>query len=357
MAMTSAVLTSCLSSEDPYNAGFVMQKPQNSVSYYYANNTGDSLVFYGLGNWVIGDYPSYDNSWISVPVKKGYGNQVYAQKVTFEQNTTGASRVACIQIKDVNHPDKANYAVAYAQYATRGTGTLGSAADVKRIEGSDGSLIELSYDVLHRPLSVSVKKSDVQLAHLALSYDDGENRMSITDAKSGSFSASYDWDYQPWYLANKTDTIGYFYRYYDNGMPVATSLAFNFEHRQTNNKRCISYVFSGDGAQFHPDSLHQASQLLYYTNGTMMHSLDVTYSSADNRCQSVDVNQLLLGVEACDPYLLASLFRYARNSHIIAEAKGEHETIQVTTQLNADRSVNSMVVQHGSTAITYTFYY
>ena len=55
--------------------------------------------------------------------------------------------------------------------------------------------------------------------------------------------------------------------------------------------------------------------------------------------------------------LLASLFRYARNTSIIAEAKNDKEQIQVSATLNADKSIHQLMVRRDDETITYTFNY
>ena len=38
MAVSVTLLTSCLETDDPYNAGFVFRKPTQAVTAVYANN-------------------------------------------------------------------------------------------------------------------------------------------------------------------------------------------------------------------------------------------------------------------------------------------------------------------------------
>ena len=65
----------------------------------------------------------------------------------------------------------------------------------------------------------------------------------------------------------------------------------------------------------------------------------------DNRYQTVDVNQLLLGMDECEPLQLLSMFRLCRSTSIVKRATTTNGTIDVTTELNADRSVRRMVVK------------
>ena len=155
----ATMLTSCVNDEGNFRAGFGIESPSSNISYYYANNVSDSLIFYGYGNWDLIDLSGYDNSWITVPIRTGKGSVLYSQELGFKQNTTDLSRTAAIQIRDTNHPGEAHISLAFIQYATRGDGSLGSAADVKSITGSDDSNITLEYDTLHRPTLVKIQKA------------------------------------------------------------------------------------------------------------------------------------------------------------------------------------------------------
>ena len=51
-ALAAAVLTTaCLSSEDPYYAGFQFVKPSYVRTAVFANTTTDSLVMLSQGSW------------------------------------------------------------------------------------------------------------------------------------------------------------------------------------------------------------------------------------------------------------------------------------------------------------------
>ncbi|WP_288279452.1 hypothetical protein, partial [uncultured Prevotella sp.] len=100
----ATMLTSCVNDEGNFRAGFGIESPSSNISYYYANNVSDSLIFYGYGNWDLIDLSGYDNSWITVPIRTGKGSVLYSQELGFKQNTTDLSRTAAIQIRDTNHP-------------------------------------------------------------------------------------------------------------------------------------------------------------------------------------------------------------------------------------------------------------
>lgn len=350
----ASLMTSCLNDET-YNAGFVVQSPSSSINSLYANSVSDSLIFYGYGDWEINDINGYDNSWLTVPIRQGKGYTVYSQVVSFAQNTTGKSRTGAIQISDTSHPGEARTGLAYMQYATRGDGSFGTAADVKSITGTDGTAITLEYDTLHRPTSVKIVKSEQTLGNLQISY--GTAQMTIKDVKkNNTFTVDCGKDFQPNYLQNNGDTIGYF-SLYSNYTAIAANYMFRFAHYGLTSSSSTVYRFPYNGCSLAPDSIHNVDSIYYYKNGGFERKLGLSYSKLDNRNQSVDVNQLLLGVEECDPYLLASLFRYIRNSYIISEAKNDKEQINVTTTLNSNKSVNKMTVTRGSETVTYTFNY
>lgn len=359
----SALMASCLSDQDNYQAGFYIEHPTSNsgVNAYFANNPYDSLIFFGYGNWAMEYYQidGFDNSWVSVPTRKGYGSTIYRQKVSFLPNTTGEGRWAGVKIVDVNHSD-AYAPVIFYQYATRGDGSLGIAADVKSITGTDGSQFDFAYDDLHRPTSVSIKKDGSVLSQLNITYSDNDSTMTIND-KGEDFKVKYGNDYQPNYLANANDTVGYYSRYDSYGYPINAKYLFNFEHRGLRENSCVTFRFKDTGATLNIDSLHNVDTLYYFWKGERVEKLSLTYGKMDNRYQTVDVNQLVRGVESCDPYLLASLFRYTRSTSIVSRAEGQKDDNEVeynvTTQLNANKSVKTMTVVSGSETITYTFNY
>ena len=184
------------------------------------------------------------------------------------------------------------------------------------------------------------------------------DKMTVKDVKKGiTYSVDCDKDYQPQLLINSGDTVGYFNRFYSSMAVAPANYIFNFEHRGALTSSCVTYRFTYNKYSLNPDSLHICDSIFYYDNQKLTRKLALSYGEQDNRHQSVDANQLLLGVEACDPYLLASLFRYARNTSIIAEAKNDKEKIQVSATLNADKSIHQLMVRRDDETITYTFNY
>ena len=102
-----------------------------------------------------------------------------------------------------------------------------------------------------------------------------------------------------------------------------------------------------------------------YYNGNGSLTIDDTHVAdsmavynVNNCATNLDVNQLLEGVDNCNPYLLLSMMRFARFTSVISEAKGRYNTYQVGTETNSNGSIRTMTVkdQNGKT-ITYTFIY
>lgn len=322
----------------------------------YANSTSDSILFLSYGSWRLQSFGSYDNSWISLPLESGLPG-IVAFNVEMQQNTTNAGRWAAFEAIDRDHPNDARCGFALYQFATRGDGSLGSAADVKAITGTDGTNITMSYDRRHRPTALTMMLGEQRLKNITISYNDIDSVMQVTDG-SIVYRASYGKDCQPMTLFSDADTIGYFSRFYPNGMPVSFNYLFNYEHHKRDMINSVmTFRFWDSGVSLDPDSLHNVDSLYVYKEGTLTTKLGMSYSDTDNRRQSVDANQLLLGTNNCDPYLLLSLFRYARSSSVVEKAIGEAGTINVKTTLNADKSISTMTVSSGETETTYTFEY
>lgn len=361
LSFSVALLTSCLDSGDPYNAGFVFRKPAQAVNTVYANNLVDSVILYSYGSWYV-SLSGGQSGWCTLDRTEGKAETYYSIPVRFQQNTTNDSRSAKFTFYDANHPDDAHAAVLYWQYNTRGDGTLGSAADVKAITGSDGSHFEFTYDEQHRPTSLHVTKDGIGLFSLSLRFNDADSTLTVSSGQ-GTLRGTYGNDYQPQKLVGENDTVGYYAQYYDGYIQAPANYAFNIEHHSY-GKPTKRYALKLGGQSLLPDSLHNADSLRIAdgTSGVLKYKL--TYSSSDNRCQSVDVNQLVFGTEQCDPYQLLSLFRYARNSNIVSEVTNDGNGYKVEAVLNSNRSVHQLIVKSmrdnivlPDIPLTYTFEY
>lgn len=351
-----ALLASCSKSADTYQAGFSTLELKNS--YRYANNTSDTLVLLSMGRWAISN--AGNNDWCALSTSRGSGGMTYHIGVNFSENTTGKAREALYIIKDVDYPTEAYAQWRVTQLATRGDGALGNARMVSKVTGSDNSIMEVTYDASRRPLTFVMSKNDTELYNMKFSYDDPSGVMKVRNGYGMEMTATYGNDYQPQgQIASQTDTVKFVEQGYVNSL--SSSYAFNVE-RHYQNGSFDGYSYKMDNYRtLAPDLTHNAAEMRY-ASGSRGASTDVvnlrpSYSDKDNRCQSLDVNQLLLGVERCNPYMLLSFFRFARNSNIFSTVQTDDGDILVEAVLNADKSVSTLSVTRGGETITYTFEY
>lgn len=357
----AAQLTACLSNEDPYNAGFLFSNPTNVRTFVYANGTTDSLVMECFGEWRINrDTP--DATWCTIDKMTGHGSAIYSLGVHFEQNTTEHGRLAQFTIEDIAHPDEAYASWQYLQYATRGDGSFGSAALVKGITSSDGWDVAVSYDAKCRPVELTVKGPDGYSDNYTMNYDERAGSLTV-NAGNSTLTGSMDNSFQSEQLIGVSDTVGYVAQYYPNGMQISPTYAFNYVASYLKRTRAYAYLLGGQSLV--PDSLHNADSLTYYSSWKLVgkpktvERYKLEYGTMDNRYQTVDVNQLLLGMDNCDPLQLVSLFRYCRSTSIVTRATSTDGSILVATELNSDKSVRRMVVADAikGTEVTYDFTY
>jgi len=356
-AIVGLAATSC-KKEDPYQAGFNFSYASTGV---YANTTSDSLVFVAYGPWKITPETA-GASWVQLQTLSGRGNSINKVMVNFQPNTSGASRTARFSIVDTDHPDDAHAAWAYTQTATRGDGSLGNAALVKTITSSDGYEATIDYDAKARPVKYVQKAPSGSSTQLNISYNDGAGVLTVSDG-TNTVRGSMDIGYQAAELIGDRDTLGYRSQYYSQYAYTADMThAFNFVSYRQNGYQLYGILLGGQPLA--ADSLHCADSLRYI-NRTRMGSylcneaLGLKYGAMDNRHQSVDVNQLLLGFDECHPMLLLSMFRYVRSTSILTAASSARRDISVVTQLNADKSVSTMTISDAKrgTQVTYTFGY
>lgn len=357
----SVQLTACLGDDDPYSAGFQFTKPSSVRTPIYANTTTDTLEMLCLGPWQItNDTP--EATWCTLDETKGRGNTIYAFGVHFEQNTTGKARLVQFTIVDTAHPSDAHASWQYLQYATRGDGSLGTAPLVKGIKSSDGWDITVGYDEKDRPIQMTVKGPDVATQRYTMDYNEQTSKLSVNTGSS-TMTGTMDNGYQTERLVGGGDTLGYVSQYYSNGMQMPMAYAFNYVASSIRRTQAFAYLFGGKSLS--PDSLHTADSLIYLNRWKLeerpqtIERYKLEYSQTDNRCQTVDANQLVFGMDHCEPLQLLSMFRYCRSTSIISRATAVDGTIDVTTELNADRSVRSMVVRDSrkNTEVTYKFEY
>ena len=355
------VMGSCMSDEGSYQAGFPVL--QTKYAYRYANSFGDSLYVASYGNWKI-ESTQAGNEWCQLERMSGVGYANYGFPMNISENTTGNARSAAFKIYDTDHPNDAYSNFNITQLATRGDGSLGNAALVHSVTGSDNSRIEAAYDKYSRPISLRIAKGDVTLHNLKFVYDDAAHTMFVSDSgQKGTgpeLTATYSNDFQPYVrLVSAVDTIKFVEQSEFN--MIGNRYAFNIEHRKASGSYDAYAYLVKDISLLRPDNLHNADSLKYISGTrsgiTEKLSMELTYSDYDNRCQSLDVNQLLLGIDRCNPYMLLSLFRTARNTSIFNEVKAGNEIIKFETELNADKSVRKLTVVQGQQKVTYDFEY
>ncbi|MGN1263298.1 MAG: hypothetical protein ACI4TW_04615 [Prevotella sp.] len=347
-ALVMPMLTACLD-DDNTASGF----SGLGITVPYANSTSGYLTFAALGDWHITQ--STGNDWCTISTMQGEGNMIYGLPMTFTQNRTGVARISNFQLIDDNESDVyVNFMVS--QYATRGDGTFGEAPLVKTVTGDDGSYIEVTYDENCLPRTLKMAKGASTLHDMTINYSETDSLFSvILDGKK--LQGSYNEAFQPTTLLSETDTVGY-----REQLSLGDFYAFNFEERHAGGEYQAQSLLLTEDWSFAPDREHRADSLSYarrYADGTKyLERLRLEYSDNDNRYQSLDVNQLLLGIDECSPYLLLSLYKYARNSRIISAAVTGDKKYTVETTLNADRSVKTMAVtDKQGNKVTYTFTY
>ena len=400
------MLVACEKAEPLTQYIISVQKPmlgEMPLSCIYANQTEDSLVFYSNRPWEITTYNG-DDSWIDIHGEmqgKAYSTCHYG--VTFTQNNTGKARYTSFRITDSERPDKAYASLAYQQYATRIDGSMGNAPLVKQVIGSDGSKIDISYDGFARPVSFSLRKGNVERS-LQMSYDDRERTVSVTETsqfdykdttylynnaqlegtyQAVSFAGVDKAFYDPYCLLSLSTTAGVSMRCSMNGdmkrtynanhgveyrafyinevYPVTFENAFKVLDQCGEFYTQYGIYYNGNGSLVVDDS-HVADSMAVYRhypdNRNVYETYQLVYGNVSNCATNIDVNHLIEGVENCNPFMLLSMFKMARFTQAISEAKGRFNSYRVETSLNVDSSIKTMTVRSQTgDAITYNFMY
>ena len=349
-ALVAPFMSSCVNDGNSYSGFSAVYS--NGINY--ANTTKGYIMFNSYGNWQLTQ--GSGNDWCSFDRTQGSANTVYTIPVTYRQNTSGTSRTAAIRLQDVDESD-AYVTFNLAQCATRGDGSLGNAKQVKSITGDDGSSIIISYDDVYRPSSFKMTKEDNTLSDLTFNFAT-DTVLYVTPAGSGDrLWGKYDNGYQVTSLTSTTDTVGY----HSEGS-LGSTMAYNLEQHKKGGEYTAQGILLSASIPT-PDSEAKFDSVRYlhnYADGTPQYveRMKPVYSTNSNRNQSVDVNQLVLGVEECNPYALLSVFRLVRSSSIMSEAKTANGSFVIATTLNADKSVSTMTVTNKSGGkVTYTFTY
>lgn len=401
-----AMLVACEKAEPLTQYVISVQKPMMGeipLSCIYANQTEDSLVFYSTRPWEITTYNG-DASWINIHGEmKGKAYMTCHYGVTFTQNNTGKARYTAFRITDSENANKAYASLAYQQYATRIDGSLGNAPLAKSVTSSDGGKIEIAYDDHARPISFSLKKGNVERT-MKMSYEDREQMVTVTetnqfvykdtiyqinqavlngDFQELSFSGTDKAFYDPYCLTqlatdvntsmrctvngdikrtvNASHAIEYRAFYINDVFPVTFENAFKVLDQCGDFYTQYGIYYNGNGSLVIDDS-HVADSMVVYRhysdNKNVYETYALTYSNVSNCSTNLDVNHLIEGIENCNPYMLLSMFRMARFTQVVSEAKGRYNSYQVEVATNNDSSIKTMSVKSKSgDTVTYSFAY
>lgn len=371
------------------------------IGYKYANEYSDSLKFLSYSPWKI-EQTEGDEGFVTINGQtSGKGNMIVSYGVTLSENTTGKSRFATYQIVDSEDASRAKASLRYVQFATRQDGAMGNAAEVKNISGSDGSNIDITYDNRHRPLSISMSAGDMK-REITFAYDDYENTVTATQSKyefsyadtlftynnvklNGSYEDCFlpnvnSYIYQPRLLmtlnSSETalvntfnDTRNYikqtmaYQAFSNNGIEYSFANGFMVKNSIGNKFAQAIGVYYNSKSNLDVDNIYKADSIgverVYSDNKHKSEMYKLSFSNISNRMTTVDANQLMEGVANCDPYLLLSFYKLARQSYVFAKAEGRKGTrYTFDTKANADGSIKTLAVTDiNGNKITYTFRY
>ena len=341
-------LTSCLDS--PSNDYHQITPPVSEIAY--ANTPSGRLSFLSVQEWRIN--PLSSNDWLTIDQMSGPAGYYNVLNITYKPNTTGQWRYTTFQLQDVTSADvSCNFAIY--QYATRGDGSMGCAGIVKRITGSDGSEINISYGIYTTPTEIKISKNGEVLRQLT--FDCGSDSLYTIKDGSVTLKSKYNNGFQPVEdFTSSTDTIGTVIG--GNGSTLVRPI-----YLHSSKKKSIGMSIDFVNQETGVDAQRAADSVRYmYINEEGVrewHKFKTDCSTnVDNRYQTVDVNQLFMGVEKCDPYCLLGIFRYTRCGYIYKSMTYQDKAYTLEPTLNGDKSVKELkVTDPDGQVITYTFEY
>lgn len=404
-AMAAVALVASCEKQEPssfYSIQVALPHTGNyPIGYKYANEYSDSLKFLSYSPWKI-EQTEGDEGFVTINGQtSGKGNMIVSYGVTLSENTTGKSRFATYQIVDSEDASRAKASLRYVQFATRQDGAMGNAAEVKNISGSDGSNIDITYDNRHRPLSISMSAGDMK-REITFAYDDYENTVTATQSKyefsyadtlftynnvklNGSYEDCFlpnvnSYIYQPRLLmtlnSSETalvntfnDTRNYikqtmaYQAFSNNGIEYSFANGFMVKNSIGNKFAQAIGVYYNSKSNLDVDNIYKADSIgverVYSDNKHKSEMYKLSFSNISNRMTTVDANQLMEGVANCDPYLLLSFYKLARQSYVFAKAEGRKGArYTFDTKANADGSIKTLAVTDANgNKITYTFSY
>lgn len=404
-AMAAVALVASCEEQEPssfYSIQVALPHTGNyPIGYKYANEYSDSLKFLSYSPWKI-EQTEGDEGFVTINGQtSGKGNMIVSYGVTLSENTTGKSRFATYQIVDSEDASRAKASLRYVQFATRQDGAMGNAAEVKNISGSDGSNIDITYDNRHRPLSISMSAGDLK-REITFAYDNYENTVTATQSKyefsyadtlftynnvklNGSYEDCFlpnvnSYIYQPRLLmtlnSSETalvntfnDTRNYikqtmaYQAFSNNGIEYSFANGFMVKNSIGNKFAQAIGVYYNSKSNLDVDSIYKADSIgverVYSDNKHKSEMYKLSFSNISNRMTTVDANQLMEGVANCDPYLLLSFYKLARQSYVFAKAEGRKGArYTFDTKANADGSIKTLAVTDANgNKTTYTFRY
>lgn len=355
MAATAALgLVSCM--DDKGNAGFTSVY----ADALYANSTSGQMVFASENSWKL--MKLTDAQWIDCTPTTGQGGVWSFVKMAVNKNNSDQSRKVDYKLQDVNVSD-AYVNFSLIQLATRGDGAFGNAANIRKITGSDGSEITVDYNGYDCPISIRMTKNGDVLYAATISYSAYDSTMTVCQTNS-DLKAKYLQGYLPESntLISDVDTV----LLEQNRGITYNNAAFNLMRKNNLGEYDVQAVLyncemNSYDSEIILDSIkYQRVKIIGGEKDIKKAYLKLTLTDDKNtnRYHSLDVNQLLLGIEECNPFALMSTFRWIRCSRLIKEAKGSGLQYKVDAEYNGDESISQMTVTcSDGNAITYTFEY
>ena len=320
----------------------------------YANSNNAFAFFQSSSAWEF--QKGSDASWFTFEKTSGTGPVAGIAFMNTYLNTTDKYRSATINL--TNTEGKSSSAQFY-QWGTRGDGSLGSAKDVRRIIGSDGSEIKLYYDGLHRIVSLTTKtaanvQNDYFFTYPMASDSARIMKVAINGEKTATAQVNFGW--QPTgdlATEDKSEIVTW--------SSVSSTQVTVKRNESAGDRNTQTVSLTG---YKNPDSELSHTQLVYgymVDGKTKEMTLKINHDAKkSNRKQSVDVNQLIFGVDNINPYMLVGFYRYARCSYIYETAEDTTKNVKftVTAKLNSDESVQTLEVsREDGSSVTYTFEY
>ena len=347
----SLAMTSCLSDGDTSYAYI------SGVSTdCYANSNTVYLVYQSSSAWQV--QKGSDAPWLTVSNASGQGPAMGSVIMTTEFNTTDKYRTAKVNLTNA---DGKLSSAELRQWGTRGDGSLGTAREVRRITGTDGSEMTFLYSGM-RIASLNISKNGKLFEHYMFSYPtlaDTARTMSVyMTVAEKNLKTSVNFGWQP-----ITDIVS------DDKSELVTWTSTSSNNasvkwnENTDRRNVQTILLSG---YENPDSELSNSQLKYsYSKDGVIVDEYLTISHKEkmsNRKQTVDANQLIFGVERMNPFMFLGFYRYARCAYLYEKAEDttsqNKRTYSVKYTRNTDETVNTMTVEReDGSSVTYTFEY